>query len=374
MGVGPGASESKQELQADSAGPEQAARAEVVPRTSSSEFRPVLAAYEYPLIVWESANTSIVLANKRAADLVGLPLEELVGRQIYDFFLPRDAVERAVLGIQSGTLLRLQARRIVVRQGQEQVPVWVWVRALEIDDRRGGVALVVPSTEVGSLSRDPDAPWRDLCPIAVGMAAADWRIVGISADVSTVLGLAADAYIGLSLLDLIHPDDVALVAEPGGAPEQAAMSLGSLRFRSGDDGWVEVSLLLARVGNGQHGFAFALIGAPRAVASPASDRVAELEWRLRRIGSEVRAAGVLDKVDGLPAVSEHPQLGDLTTRQWEILSLLLQGERVSTIADTLFVSQSTVRNHLATIFRKFGVHSQAELLQLLRPRAGTRQV
>ena len=200
------------------------------PQDHSSEFRPALAAYEYPLIVWESANTSIVLANKRAADLVGLPLEELVGRQIYDFFLPRDAVERAVLGIQSGTLLRLQARRVVVRQGQEQVPVWVWVRALEIDDRRGGVALVVPSTEVGSSSRDPDVPWRDLCPIVVGMAAADWRIVGISADVSAVLGLAADAYIGLSLLDLIHPDDVALVAEPGGAPEQAAMSLRQPAF------------------------------------------------------------------------------------------------------------------------------------------------
>jgi DNA-binding CsgD family transcriptional regulator len=40
---------------------------------------------------------------------------------------------------------------------------------------------------------------------------------------------------------------------------------------------------------------------------------------------------------------------------------------VSTIADTLFVSQSTVRNHLATIFKKFGVHSQAELLELLKP-------
>ncbi len=373
MGAGPGASESKQEPQADSAGPGPAERAQVVPRTSSAEFRPVLAAYEYPLIVWESANTSIVLANKRAADLVGLPLEELVGRQIYDFFLPRDAVERGVLGIQSGTLMRIQARRVVVRQGQEQVPVWVWVRAIEIDDRRGGVAMVVPSAEVGSLSRDPDAPWRDLCPIAVGMAAADWRIMGISADVSAVLGLAADACIGLSLLDLIHPDDVALVAESGGAPEQAAMSVRSLRFRSGDDGWVEVGLLLAQVANGQHGFAFALIGAPRAVTSTASDRVAELEGRLRRIGSEVRAAGVLDEVDGLPAVSEHPQLGDLTTRQWEILSLLLHGERVSTIADTLFVSQSTVRNHLATIFRKFGVHSQAELLQLLRPRAGTRQ-
>lgn len=371
MGAGPGGSKSKVELQTGFVGTEPEARSEVLPKTSSSEFQPALAAHEYPLIVWESATTSIVLANQRAADLIGLPLEELVGRQIYDFFLPRDAVESVVRGIESGTLVRLQARRVVVREGQEQILVWVWVRAIEIDERRGGVALVVPSGEVGGLSRDPAAPWRDLCPIAVGMADEDWRIAAISSDISAVLGLAAEACIGISLLDLIYPDDVALVAQSAGASENAALSLSNLRFRSGDDGWVEVSLLSARLRNGQHGIAFALIGASKALASSTPDRVAELEWRLRRIGSEVRAAGVLDMVDGLPAVSEHPQLGELTTRQWEILSLLLQGERVSSIAGALFVSQSTVRNHLATIFRKFGVHSQGELLQLLRPRAST---
>jgi DNA-binding NarL/FixJ family response regulator len=31
----------------------------------------------------------------------------------------------------------------------------------------------------------------------------------------------------------------------------------------------------------------------------------------------------------------------------------------------LFLSQSTVRNHLSTIYRKVGVHSQSELLSRL---------
>jgi two-component system nitrate/nitrite response regulator NarL len=56
----------------------------------------------------------------------------------------------------------------------------------------------------------------------------------------------------------------------------------------------------------------------------------------------------------------------LTVRQWEILTRLLRGERVPTIASELFVSQSTVRNHLSAIFERFGVHSQPELLALLR--------
>jgi DNA-binding NarL/FixJ family response regulator len=114
--------------------------------------------------------------------------------------------------------------------------------------------------------------------------------------------------------------------------------------------------------------AFAIVGPPSFPAGSAADRIAELELRLRHIGAEVRAAGVLDAVDGLPAASDYPQLAELTSRQWEILSRLLRGERVGTIARTLYLSPSTVRNHLAAIFRKFGVHSQLELVDLLRRR------
>jgi DNA-binding NarL/FixJ family response regulator len=61
-----------------------------------------------------------------------------------------------------------------------------------------------------------------------------------------------------------------------------------------------------------------------------------------------------------------PALSDLSARQWEVISRLARGERVSTIAADMYLSQSTVRNHLSAIFRKVGVHSQRELLALLR--------
>ena len=35
------------------------------------------------------------------------------------------------------------------------------------------------------------------------------------------------------------------------------------------------------------------------------------------------------------------------------------------IARSMYLSQSTVRNHLTAVYRKFGVHSQRELLELL---------
>jgi two-component system response regulator DegU len=67
--------------------------------------------------------------------------------------------------------------------------------------------------------------------------------------------------------------------------------------------------------------------------------------------------------DGRPA--PLPALLRLSSRERDVLARLLEGERVHAIAEALFVSESTVRNHLSSIFRKVGVHSQAELIHRL---------
>jgi DNA-binding NarL/FixJ family response regulator len=93
-----------------------------------------------------------------------------------------------------------------------------------------------------------------------------------------------------------------------------------------------------------------------------------MERRLRRIASELRAAGVMDDIDDLPTFDEFPQLTSLSSRQWQVLVRLLRGERVPTIARDLFLSPRTVRNYLAAIFERFDVHSQGELIALLKRR------
>lgn len=61
----------------------------------------------------------------------------------------------------------------------------------------------------------------------------------------------------------------------------------------------------------------------------------------------------------------------LTRRERDVLQLLLDGLRVPSIAKRLYVSPQTVRNHLKAIFRKFGAHSQIELMDNLRAGTGT---
>jgi len=61
-------------------------------------------------------------------------------------------------------------------------------------------------------------------------------------------------------------------------------------------------------------------------------------------------------------------LDGLSPRQRTIIAALMQGERTSAIASSQFVSESTIRSHLSAIYRAFGVHSQTELLSMLRMR------
>ena len=58
----------------------------------------------------------------------------------------------------------------------------------------------------------------------------------------------------------------------------------------------------------------------------------------------------------------------LTRREAEILALLSEGLRNSTIAKRLFVSTKTVEHHVSAILAKLGVPSRAEAIALTRKR------
>ena len=325
-------------------------------------------ACDFALVVFarnESA-TPILLANQAAAELVGLPMSDLVGRDLGEFISPRQWFETSVAALlDSGAVDGVRAQRRIARFGGEPTAVTAWDRRVDVDGRPGAVALFVPDGDVDRLGRDPAIPWRSLAAVAVGTADAKGVISQLSADVTNVLGGASSDWLGESFSSLVHPDDGRRLPDLTASGE-TMRAIHEVRFRHRNGSWVKVCALVAPdSGDHSRGMVFALVGPPEPSPAPA-DRVNELESRLRRIGLEVRAAGALDNLALLPTPGELPELGQLTTRQWEILSRLRRGDRVATIAAELYVTPSTVRNHLAAIFRKFGVHSQPELLELLR--------
>jgi DNA-binding NarL/FixJ family response regulator len=172
------------------------------------------------------------------------------------------------------------------------------------------------------------------------------------------------------LLDIVHPDDVATVLT---AIEEATASRAQVavvvQVRDEAGTWQRSRISLGPVDDGTKNFAFALTPANDTSApAPPEERVIELEQRLRRIAREVEAAGVGTTLGRVPDPETVPGLEDLTPRQREVVNRLFGGERVPEIARAMYLSPSTVRNHLANLFRKVGVHSQTEFLDVLRRR------
>lgn len=82
--------------------------------------------------------------------------------------------------------------------------------------------------------------------------------------------------------------------------------------------------------------------------------------RAMRDGGSYLSSGVATRVMEIAAGrSTSSDLG-LTAREREILSLLTKGKRPGDIADHLFLSVKTVKNHLTSIYQKLGVATGAQ--------------
>ena len=172
-----------------------------------------------------------------------------------------------------------------------------------------------------------------------------------------VIGEAQDGKAAIELCQEIHPDVVVL----------------------------DISM------KGMHGFgvASALLSAPQPPAIlvlTAYDQVAYVRamlklgakgyWLKSARGSDIRqavhdvAAGqqsfapeirrmLEDDKDLIPVFVEP-----LTTRELEVLHLIVQGVRNGEIAQRLFISIKTVETHLTSLYGKLGVQSRAEVIAL----------
>ena len=85
---------------------------------------------------------------------------------------------------------------------------------------------------------------------------------------------------------------------------------------------------------------------------------------------ETRLAEVLEVVYRLveaPAPSHEPP--PLSARQLEVLQLLAEGRSTAAIARQLWLSPSTVRNHVTAILRGLNAHSRLEAVAIARRRS-----
>jgi DNA-binding CsgD family transcriptional regulator len=197
----------------------------------------------------------------------------------------------------------------------------------------------------------------------LGVVGPAWELSQISCTVTEMLGFEAEDVIGRSILDFIHPRDVPeLLMALGSAAGEPRMSRTHLRLLSAEGGWnLCRTHITPLAGADLPSFAFVARQA-RAVPESRPLKAHDAQEVLLRIAHEVRS------VEGEPAPPPAPSgheaaLALLSQREREIVTRLLDGERVPAIAASLVLAQSTIRNHLAAAFKKLGVHSQQELMR-----------
>lgn len=340
---------------------------------SSVVYGQALAQVSFPVLVLDLPSRRIRAANQAVADLFAVPVQELIGRRNSEVieFEDEQAMAHAVAALSDGTIdgyrawRRITARDGVVKEGD------LWCRAVDLDGVRYAVYVLALHPVGADPATTPVLPVNPLGPLVVGTADSGWLVERISAEIRELMGVDWRSLIGRSLLSRVHPEDIATVVRATESNDLNRLVTGRrLRLRHQTGYWVPVRTLVFRFADGgtSH-IAFGLLPDDSDTSRPPpADRVADLQLRLRNIAGELRAAGVMDDAQRLPSAEEHPQLNDLTSRQWEILVRLRRGDRVPIIARELHLSQATVRNHLAAIFSIFSVHSQGDLLALLRPR------
>ena len=186
------------------------------------------------------------------------------------------------------------------------------------------------------------------------------------------LGYSKEEIVGSSVVDFAprelrgaQRDDVALVMGGDLRPR-----LVVLECKRGDHLSTLVLPQELRDGRGELAGYFAMVidlhslqSAPRVVA----DSNSALRSRLHGLAMELHLTSLMPE---LATLTHDPlqssELDKLSPRQREILRLLIAGERVPDIAEELHLSAHTVRNHLKSTYHKLGVHSQAELVRLVK--------
>jgi DNA-binding CsgD family transcriptional regulator len=344
-----------------------------IPARSPDTIGALVRSSDVPLAAVDLPSGRFLAVNPAMADAVGSTVSVLSGSSSLDWLSPDDR-HAAQLGFQAladGDLTGYQAtRRLANPKDLDQV-FSVWVSTVDVDGTRVGLASVIPSAPHDNQFRalPPVSRIPEPGSVVLGTVDSSWRVDRISQDVTPLLGLTPEQCTGQPVLGVIHPSDVPafLAAVEHARRGQRAVRI-MLRVSARPRDWTEVTIVLATIApSDPPPLAFALIRYDTIADTPGdSSREMRLEAHMLRIADELHAAGLIPRLQQLPALTDEPELGKLTSREWAVLTRLLDGQRVSAIAADLYVSQSTVRNHLSSIYAKLGVHSQVDLIRLIR--------
>jgi DNA-binding CsgD family transcriptional regulator len=313
-----------------------------------------------PAMLTELVTHTFVAVNEAAASVFGSPAAELVGTDGLAHHDPRDseAARAANRAMTEGVVDRYRVLRRIVTPDGDEVALTVWGRRVECSGRLYGLWVFIPTRGPGFGIEMLTGP----SSVVLALTNHNWQIQYVNAD-AKLFGAKGAELRGFPFIGLVHPS---MASEFAAAfSRTAADGLASTwhtRMPAGADGWADRDCFVVPVCEHQPPRLGVVHSEGPSSAGGGASPADGLTGQVGNYATEARAARALAV---LPALGRLPEGGELSARQSEILARLVAGECVAEIARSMFLSASTVRNHLWVTYKKFGVHSQAELLATL---------
>jgi PAS domain S-box-containing protein len=322
----------------------------------------------------ELSTARFIEVSAEAARLFGTTPQEAAGLNYLSIAdRPREAAQTIQL-VRDGMLDGIRGRRTFRRLDGSVIDVksWSWAIRSPAGPDLGLWVATLEDTEPAPVVDDvPTSSFIRPSELDGARLSLDdhWRIAQISTTGDAGLGRGPAELVANSIIDLAHPADVTNLLLGFARATTEARTFVRVRLRDKDGSWRRICAVLTIVeGDGTLPFTVVVradqeLGGPDAITG-----ASELAGHLRRIADTIEARGIMAPLAQRAVALGVSPATDLSPRQWEVVARLIRGERVATIAAEMYVSQSTVRNHLTAVYGRFGVHSQAELLaKLLQP-------
>jgi DNA-binding CsgD family transcriptional regulator len=324
------------------------------------EIMDVISQSHAPVMVLQVPSFVITAASPGAHELLDALAQPLIGRSLNDLTEGHPSGAMALLA--AGRITGYETLQVLKLTGERRR---LWIGALP---DTGPTRVVVAMLFKEDASGRAFVPWKDDDTPSPVIGSTDARLMvdRVSSEVFESLGYRAQEIIGTSFLTLIVPEDIADVllalAQTSKHKEGVTLRVGAVGANLVP---VTCQLVLLPL-TPAPSCAFALLTEE---SDGPADEIAIADM-ITRLGRRIRSAMTSQAVASA-ALRSDTNLGRLGSRDLEIVTRLVAGDRVSSIAKRLFLSEGTIRNHLSSVFGKLGVSTQQELIELLRPAPAT---
>ena len=341
-------------------------------------FERMFAANPAPAVICRLSDLRFIRVNEGFVQLSGFTREDVMGRSVYEIDVLEGAEQRelAIQSLKRGdTIPQMEAclrfpndaERYVIVAGQplevEAQPCMLFTFA-DLEDRRKAEMALQQSEERFAKS------FR-LSPVPTAIEVArDHRYLDVNDAFGTALGFDVGDVIGRTA------EELGLWADPHVRTqfEEAVASRGSVRnlevrfqAKGGDEIDCLVSAEMVTI-NGEPSILSVFQDiternrSERDLAAAIEAAMADAQWFSR---------GVMDKLAALrhhSGPTPSPKLEELTSRERDILTFICRGAGDAEIGKELNLSPHTVRNHVASLYRKLGVNRRSAVVIWARER------